>query len=403
MNLYILKYAFMNLWHRKLRSLLTIVSIFIGIMALFALRSFGLGLEFFVEDFAEQMGTDKIIVQPSGFGGFSIGITRFSDKDLRFIQKQAGIDVATGVMMTVGELKKDDQLRYPYVAGQVFEGEESELIEETWTISILEGRGLKDDEKNRAVLGYNYLVPNRVFKEPVRLREKITLNDQEIQVVGFYEQIGNPADDMNVYLTMDGFKDIFGREDEYDMLFARTETGADPTKVAEDLEDRFRRFKDQEEGEEDFAITTFQEYLEAFTSIFDILNIILLSIVGIASVVAAVNIANTMYTSTLERTNEIGIMKAIGAKNFFILKIFLLEGAIQGIMGGLIGVLIGYGIGRLGGYLTTQLGVSMLQPRFPVSLFAESLILAFLMATISSILPAYQAAKLNPVDALRYE
>ncbi len=403
MNIYILKYAFVNLWHRKLRSLLTIISIFIGIMALFALRSFGLGLEFFVEDFAEEMGTDKIIVQSAGFGAFSIGITRFSDKDLRFIQKQDGIDTATGIMMTVGELKKDDQLRYPYVAGQVFEGEEAKLIEETFTISILEGRGLKDDEKNRAVLGYNYLVPKRVFKEPVRLREKITLNDQEIQVVGFYEQIGNPADDMNVYLTMDGFKDIFGREDQYDMIFARTETGADPTKVAENLEERFRRHKDQEEGEEDFAITTFQEYLEAFTGIFDILNIILLAIVGIASVVAAVNIANTMYTSTLERTNEIGIMKAIGAKNFFILKIFLLEGAILGIIGGLIGVLLGYSIGRIGGLLTTQLGVSMLQPKFPISLFLESLLLAFLMATISSILPAYQAAKQNPVDALRYE
>ena len=120
-------------------------------------------------------------------------------------------------------------------------------------------------------------------------------------------------------------------------------------------------------------------------------------------VVAAVNIANTMYTSILERTPEIGVMKSIGAKNKFILFIFVTESGVLGLIGGIIGIVFGYLIAKGGGLIAASAGLSMLRPAFPLWLTAGCLLFAFVVGAGSGLLPALQASKLKPVEALRYE
>ncbi len=113
---------------------------------------------------------------------------------------------------------------------------------------------------------------------------------------------------------------------------------------------------------------------------------------------------NTMYTSVLERTKEIGTMKAVGAKNSDILYIFLFESGLLGLVGGAIGILIGIGLAKGTEYVaTTTLGTPFLQASFPLYLIVGALVFSFLIGAVSGILPAMQAAKLKPVDALRYE
>ena len=123
----------------------------------------------------------------------------------------------------------------------------------------------------------------------------------------------------------------------------------------------------------------------------------------ISVIVAAVNIMNTMYTSILERTREIGVMKSIGAKNRFILLVFVAESGILGLIGGTIGIFFGYGISYLGGRIAAIYGLTMLKPAFPLWLVMGCLLFAFIVGAASGLLPSIQASKLKPVDALRYE
>ena len=111
---------------------------------------------------------------------------------------------------------------------------------------------------------------------------------------------------------------------------------------------------------------------------------------------------NSMYTSVLERTKDIGIMKAIGARNSSILHIFLIESGLIGLGGGLIGVMLGTGIAFLIGSVSRQAGFLLLIKIEPIILLL-GLLFAFIVGILSGILPAYQASRLKPVDALRYE
>ena len=113
---------------------------------------------------------------------------------------------------------------------------------------------------------------------------------------------------------------------------------------------------------------------------------------------------NTMYTAVLERTQEIGVMKAIGARNKDILLIFLLESALLGIAGGLIGSLIGVGISKSVEFgANATFGAGTITAIFPWYLLLGTVLFAAVVGMISGMLPARRASKLRPVDALRYE
>ena len=111
-----------------------------------------------------------------------------------------------------------------------------------------------------------------------------------------------------------------------------------------------------------------------------------------------------MYTSVLERTKEIGTMKAIGARNRDILTIFMIESGLLGLVGGIIGIVVGYGAGKIIEYIAAvALNTTLLQVSFPWYVTLGTILFAFLVGSASGFLPAWQASRLKPVDALRYE
>jgi len=398
-----LTYSISNLWRRKLRSFLSILSILIGITAIFVLVSFGQGIGKFVDDFAQKQGTDKLMMMPGGFGPPGTSNIKFTEEDIDFIRKIKGVDEVTGWMGNNGKVKfKDYKEKYTLVFGFSTDNEEAMLVEELSTIEIKKGRNLKDGDVLKAVLGHNYVIPNKLFKKAIAIGDKIEVNDIPVEVVGFYGEVGNPQDDSQVYLSYDGFKEIFG-EDTFEYVAIRSAPGQNPAQLADKIKERFRKYKGQKKGEEDFTIQTFEQAIETFTSVITVINGVLVLIALISIVVAAVNIVNTMYTSILERTPEIGIMKSIGARNRFILSVFIIEAGLLGMAGGVIGVVLGYGIAMAGGLIAKMYGLSMLRPAFPLWLVIGCLLFAFLTGAFSGLLPARQASKLNPVDALRYE
>jgi putative ABC transport system permease protein len=405
MKLDLIKYSLNNLLQRAKRSFLTILSIFIGIMAIFALVSFGQGLSQYVDQIADEMGRDKIIIQPQGFINPVDSPFTYTEDDLDFVEKIRGVHAAVGMIMVAGEVQQelDEKSVYSYVMGLSLEKERWEIVKEMLTVELAEGRELKKGDKGKVTVGYAYSQPDKIFKKPIGLGDKFYINEEQVEIVGIYESVGNPEDDKNIYMTEEGVIDVLGAEREYGMIVIRAAVGVNPSELAEEIEDEFRDHKGQEEGKEEFFVQTFEDLLEVFSNVLGVINSVLILIALISVLVAAVNIMNTMYTAVLERTKEIGIMKATGAKNSDILSVFVFESGVLGLVGSVIGILLGYGIAELGSAIAAGAGYTSLQAAYPLWLIIGSLMFGFLMGAISGLAPAIQASRQKPVDALRYE
>ena len=159
---------------------------------------------------------------------------------------------------------------------------------------------------------------------------------------------------------------------------------------------------ERDRNDENFEVQTPTQILEQINEILGVMQFVLVGIAAISLLVGGVGITNSMYTSILERTKDIGIMKAIGAQNKDILFIFLIESGLMGLVGGIFGVIIGtllsYGISQY----ATQSGFKLIFSINP-GLVMFGLLFAFCIGMISGMIPARQASKLKPVDALRYE
>jgi len=403
MSLDLLKYALMNVKKRKLRSSLTILSILIGVTAIYALVSFGVGLQNYIDVIAEQAGIDKIFIQSRGIGAPGTDENFFvTQDDVDFVEKINGVQEISGIYFKTVEVKKDRQLKF--VFGNGMDPEKVDFISEAFTVDVEVGRQIKKGDVNKVVLGNNYQEKNVIFKKPIVLGEKIELNDKTFEVIGFYEKIGNPQDDSNVYFTYDTFVELFpDDEDKFGFIMLKANRNTDPGQLADRIQERLRKHKGQEKGKEDFFVQTFEDALQTFNNVINVLNGILVLIALISIIVAAVNTTNTMYTAVLERTKEIGIMKAVGARNSSILFIYVVESGFVGAIGGIVGVMLGYLISSTGGFIAANAGFSFLKPAFPIWLTVGSILFAFTVGALAGILPAMRASKLRPVDALRYE
>ena len=398
-----IRYSIQHVRKRKLRSLLTILSILIGIAAVFALLSFGIGIQNYVNALADESGRDKLFIQARGIGAPGTDDNFFLAKDdVNFVSKIKGVDEIVGMYFAAGEIEVDDVKKFYFVSG--VDTNKVDFVEETFAISIFKGRQLKEGDLNKAVLGYNYQFDDKIFKKGIKLGDKIRINSNPFEVIGFYDEIGNPQDDGNVYITKEGFEQLYpDKKDKFGFIMLSSQNGVIPKELAERIEEKLRKFKDEDKGKEDFFVQTFEDALATFTTIINVINAVLVLIALISLVVAFVNIMNTMYTAIIERTKEIGVMKAVGARNSDILLIFVFESGFLGLVGGLCGVMIGYAVASIGGRIAAANGFALLKPEFQIILIVGCLLFSFLVGTAAGYLPARRASKLKPVDALRYE
>ena len=279
-----------------------------------------------------------------------------------------------------------------------------DFLLETFTVEVIEGRNLKKGDDDKVVLGYNYQFKNKIFKRAVSLRDKLTINGEKFEVIGFYEEVGNPYDDAQVYVTPDVMERLYpASKDKFGFIILQANEDVDPQELGDRVEDKLRKKRGQEEGKEDFFVQSFADAMETFSSIINIINGVLILIALISLLVGGIGIMNTMYTAVLERTKEIGVMKAIGAKRRDIVFVFVFESGLLGLIGGAIGILFGYGIASLGGAIAAAAGFALLKPAFPWYLILGCAMFAFLVGIVSGIMPAVRAAKQKPVESLRYE
>jgi len=238
----------------------------------------------------------------------------------------------------------------------------------------------------------------------IKIKDKILLNNVQVEVATILESVGNPSDDQNIYMFLDTYEEIYGKIDRVDMIYIQVQEGENIEDVADRIKLRLAKFRNVPSENPDFTILTPEQLLSSFSIILNIITAFLAGIASISLIVGGIGIMNTMYTSVLERTKEIGTMKAIGAKNSDILKIFLIESGFLGLIGGIIGVVLGFLISKLTEIIALNyIGSDLLRAASPLWLIIGCLVFSFLIGLVSGYLPARQASRLRPVDALRYE
>jgi len=400
----IIRYSLKNLVARKSRSLLTILSIFIGITAIFIFASFGVGLYGYVEEVAQSSGIDKFFIQARGMGAPGVDTTfKLEDKDLRAVERSKGVKSVAAWYLSAGEIEKDGVRKYVFLAGVRPISDDLRMVKEMMGVDIEKGRDLRKSDTGKVTLGNSYSVPDRLFADPYEVGDKIEINGKKFDIVGIWESIGNPGDDANIYILEDDIKGLFEDELSYGAIIGEVYDVNEIDSVVARVEKNLRKVRNLEEGKEDFFVQSFASAIEMFSSVINIVVGFIMLIVIISAFVASINTANTMITSVLERIKEIGIMKSVGATNATIRNIFLFESTFLGLAAGLIGVGVGWMIATAGGQLLTNLGWGFLTPRAPWWLFVICIVLAVGVGAISGLLPAAYAAKQKPVDALHYE
>jgi len=395
-----INYSLRNLKQNKGRSFLTIFSILVGISTIFIFISFGWGLYNYAGELASSSSADKVLIMPKTAGGFgAVDGVVLNESDVREIKKAAGVYDATGLYFDAALVKKSKEQKYTFIIGY---DPRKDFVMESFNIGVDEGRFLISGDMKKVVLGHNYRLPDKIFSDPLDLNDNIEVNDVDLKVVGFMEEIGNPQDDSQLYITDDQFEEMFPDEESYGQIIAEVDI-KDIDKVNENIEKNLRKSRDQEEGKEDFYVQSFNDLIESFASALNIIIGFVIMIALISVVVSTINTANTMITSVLERYKEIGVLKAMGSRNSSIFEIFLFESAFLGLFAGLMGVLFGWMVSYVGGIILDNLGWGFLQPYFSVYLFVGLVLFAGITGAISGVFPAIRAAKTNPVDALRTE
>ena len=399
-----LKISLKSIKNKGVRSWLTVIGIVIGIAAIVSLISLGQGLQNAINQQFAILGPNLVFIMPSGGFGPGGGSSMLTDHDVRIIKAVKGVELVGGMTVKVAKIKFRDDVVYATVGG-VDPGDVQDILLEGTGIKIEKGQQkFKEGETGRAAVGYEYWGTDNVFSPPLRLGDKITINDRRFTVSSYISRIGNPEDDKNIYIIADDMKSLFNVKDDYIQIMVRVRDGYTTKEVADRINEKMRRDRGEKKGEESFMVMTLDQVKSAVGTILDAVQAIVVGIALISLVVGGVNIMNTMYTSVLERTREIGVMKAIGARNSNITTMFVMESGIIGLIGGALGCLLGAGLSKAVEYIAvTQLDSTLIQASLTPELIIGALSFSFLVGIGSGFLPAKQASELNPVEALRYE
>ncbi len=406
--------AYKNIRERMSRSILTLLGIAIGIMAIIALMGIGEGMQAAVTGELSSL-SDTIIVTAGGdssdeFDLLTQGLDEngryLTERDIDDLNRIQGIKEISTQLSGAGIITFNSENNYVTLTGMDIDNQNLAYAAEDLEYGAL----LEEGDQNKCVIGYN--IANEKFDTDISVGSRIRINDEKIVVKGIFEQQGmgglTSTDDI-VILTARDFEKITG-ESNIRAAIVRVNNPSKVESIAEEIEQTIN----ENHGEDDFAsATAMSSLLETIQNILGILSIVLISIAAIALVVASIGIMNTMLTSVMERTREIGIMKAIGAENKDVMSIFIIEGMLVSIIGGIIGIILGvFGSQGMASILSNMEsagppggggGDMMLVPVITLFSIVLAVGVSILVGVLSSLYPAWKAANMSPIEAVRYE
>ncbi len=396
--------AFRSLKKRGLRTWLTMIGIFIGVSAVVALVSLAQGMQNAITDQFASVGSDKLMIQgaSAGFGPpgtNAAGIVTIDD--VKLVKSVVGVDIVGGRLIKPVQVEFSDEVKTVMVATMPDDLKVRDEFIKVNKYYAETGRFLKTSDRNKVVLGASFGI--NFFNKPVKINDRILVNNKKFQVIGIINKIG-VGRDSQIVMNEEDIRDLFNEKEKYSIILAQVEKGYEPSKVADSVLRAFRRDRKQKEGFEDVTVGTSEELFKSVGTILSVIQAIVIGIASISLIVGGIGIMNTMYTSILERTRDIGIMKAIGATNGNIMTLFLIESGMLGAIGGAIGVIIGLSLSKLVELgATIAMGPGILEANVSFGLIAGAILFSFVLGAIAGILPAREASKKQPVEALGYD
>lgn len=381
------KLAVRNTLRRGKKSWITIIAVMIGISAVVSLVSIGEGLEGAIEQEFEGLGADNIYV--SG---------EIDETDLSTVQRARGVEEAGMILQSTEEVKFDGETNFVNIYGIQLEKVDVIFTGQGW--SVESGIQFRDTDRRNTLVGSSF---QENYETEIRRRSQLKLNQSSFRVKGFYTA-GEPQAQNALLVPLEEMRDVYSfEEDEVSRFIVEIQEGFEQETVQENIEEALRQDRNVDKEEQEFSTSTPQDILDSLRNVLSIVQSIVVGLASIALVVGAVGIMNTMYMAINERTQEIGVLKAIGASKRNIRLLFLLEAGMIGFIGGLIGVLLGIGITELTVFTATEFSSVEIIRGYTLNLIISSLIFSTLIGVLSGYLPARKASNLEPADALRYE
>jgi putative ABC transport system permease protein len=402
----IIKVAARALGRNKLRTALTMLGIIIGVGAVIVLVSIGQGAQAMVLDQISSMGTNMMYVMPGNlnFGGAALGAgaaNTLTDEDVVAMEREVPtIAAASPVVNTSGQLVFGNQNWFVRMQGT------NEKFPEIRSWKVEQGDFFTDADIRSAarviVLGKS--VADKLFPGIDPIGESIRVRNLPFRVVGVLaakgqSMVGQDQDDTAVIPYTTAQRKLLGQQipsinQAMVSAISQEATGVTQRQITDLLR---QRHKIAQGESDDFTVRNMTDAAQTFTQLTTIMTLLLGSIAAISLIVGGIGIMNIMLVSVTERTREIGIRMAVGARPNYVRLQFLTESLVLSLMGGLIGVIIGGGIAAL---VSKVLG-------WPTLVSALSVLVSFAFATVIGIFfgyyPAHKAAALDPIEALRYE
>ncbi|MFM9277089.1 ABC transporter permease [Paenibacillus jiagnxiensis] len=398
----IIRVSIRSIQSNKLRSFLTMLGIIIGVAAVIAMVAIGKGSSSSVTSSISGLGSNLLIISPgqSSSGGINMGFgssNTLKQKDVDAISEEDSVagavpSASSNLQIVAGSENYNTSV----------EGTGMSFLEVRST-SVQSGRFFNNYEYNNhenvAVIG-SEVVTNLFPSNPNPIGERIEINQVPFSVIGVLKSQGSSGmtnNDDRIIVPVTTAQARLGITT-IRTIYASAESAEAMTQAQNEITTALRTSHGLMSSEEDdFQITNQSQILETAESISSVMTTLLSGIAAISLVVGGIGIMNIMLVSVTERTREIGIRKAIGAKRGDIMRQFLIEAVILSLMGGVAGVLFGLGTAKL---LEKVANLS-------IELTLEPTLYSFLssmaVGIIFGVYPARKAAQLKPIDALRYE
>lgn len=411
--------AFNSLRYRSLRSWLAVLGIVIGVAAVVSLISISVGMNSQVSGSLSGVGANMITISPGasraqgmGFGGAppsgggggqggsfsSSGLGRTSATSVLTFDEADKLQSVEGVYKVDAQISGSATVVYKNQNSSLtVVGSDPDAFPGSVGSTVISGRALATGDLSAAVIGYS--VQEETFGNASMLNKQIKIGGSTFRVVGILNKTGTSlsgSSDRTIYISQKRAKTFFNQTNSVSKIVVIAQNGTDPDEVAAALTAKLLELRRLTEAKQDFTVTTATSMQEAISSITSTLGIFLGGIASISLIVGGIGVANAMFTSVLEQTRYIGLLKSLGARRRTILKLFLYEATMVGLVGGIIGVALSF-------VASVALAYFGLPSKITLDLAILGLGFSLGMGAISGIIPARNAASVAPVEALRYE